>query len=117
MYTEQTHHITTILNSVKVVPSESNASIPTPPIRTGPPFIVIGVADRPFLAKIELSFSGTSSALDQKLIFQHWVDVRLCVVCHRDPLAQIMFNSVVSCPSFLYSSTRRNERRRSGHRH
>ncbi|KAH9481504.1 hypothetical protein JR316_0006031 [Psilocybe cubensis] len=74
-----THHITSILNSVRVGPSEPSLPIPTPPPTTSPPFVVVGFCDRPFLAKVELSFSGTSSQhkesdlAEQKVSFEHWV--------------------------------------------
>ncbi|KAF8170097.1 hypothetical protein BJ912DRAFT_861486 [Pholiota molesta] len=72
------NHITSVLNGVRVTPSDSTLSIPIPPPTTTPPFVVVGVSDKPFLARVELSFSGTSSDQmnqDQKVLFEHWVDL------------------------------------------
>ncbi|KAF8958354.1 hypothetical protein BDZ97DRAFT_62449 [Flammula alnicola] len=72
------HHITSVLKSVRVTPSDPRVSIPAPPPTTNPPFVVVGLSDKPFLARVELSFSGTSSdelAPSQKVVFEHWVDL------------------------------------------
>lgn len=44
---------------------------------TAPPFIVIGTAAAPFLARLELAFNSMSvgGAL-QKVVLEHWVEVR-----------------------------------------
>ncbi|KDR79044.1 hypothetical protein GALMADRAFT_224295 [Galerina marginata CBS 339.88] len=76
-----THHITTVLNSVQVTPSDPSVSIPTPPVTSSPPFVVVGFSDRPFLARVELSFSGAVSRLlesglaEQKVVFEHWIEL------------------------------------------
>ena len=77
----QAYHITSILNSIKVTPSDPNIRIPVPPMTTSPPYVVVGLSDRPFLATITLSFCGVHSqndlaAPEQIFFFEHWVDVR-----------------------------------------
>ncbi|KAJ7774622.1 hypothetical protein DFH07DRAFT_986648, partial [Mycena maculata] len=65
-----THHITTVLQSLSVIS-------PTGPlITTAPPFAVIGTADRPFLARLELAFSSTGGGREpQKIVLDHWVEL------------------------------------------
>ncbi|KAF8899885.1 hypothetical protein CPB84DRAFT_1847452 [Gymnopilus junonius] len=71
-----THHITTVLCNVRVTPSESTHSMPVPPTAWDPPFVVVGYSDKSFLARVELSFSGTGPGLpEQKVVFEHWVDL------------------------------------------
>jgi len=77
----QAHHVTSILSSIQVTPVESTIHIPVPPPKTGPPFAVLGLANKGFLAKVKLSFSGLHpqaglSLSEQTFIFEHWVDVR-----------------------------------------
>ncbi|KAF8213181.1 hypothetical protein K438DRAFT_1803521 [Mycena galopus ATCC 62051] len=64
------HHITTVLRCLAVSsPTESL-------VTTAPPFVVIGTAHSPFLARIELSFSGAaSSGAPQKVMLEHWVEL------------------------------------------
>ncbi|KAF9565368.1 hypothetical protein CPC08DRAFT_759555 [Agrocybe pediades] len=70
------HNITTVLNSVEVVSSDPNVPIHSPPAKSSPPFAVVGYAKQPFLARVELSFTGTSQGLpEQKVSFMHWVDL------------------------------------------
>ncbi|KAJ6519691.1 hypothetical protein C8R45DRAFT_31247 [Mycena sanguinolenta] len=65
-----THHITTVLQGLRVFsPTEALST-------TAPPFAVIGTAHAPFLARIELSFNGaTSSGVPQKILLEHWVEL------------------------------------------
>lgn len=51
---------------------------PTGPlVTTAPPFAVIGTADTPFLARLELAFSSPSIGGErQKVMLEHWVEVR-----------------------------------------
>ncbi|CAA7268178.1 unnamed protein product [Cyclocybe aegerita] len=70
-----THHITTLLESLKVTASDSSLSMPAIPVVTSPPFVVFGFSDRPFLARIDLSFCGTPSQGKQIHVFYHWVDL------------------------------------------
>ncbi|KAG6900813.1 hypothetical protein C0993_000132 [Termitomyces sp. T159_Od127] len=48
---------------------------------TRPPFVVVGHADEPFLAKIELCFSGAFNSdgelTDQTVCLEHWVELDL----------------------------------------
>ncbi|KAJ6593395.1 hypothetical protein B0H19DRAFT_1246172 [Mycena capillaripes] len=65
-----THHITTVLHSLKVLS-------PTGPyITTAPPFVVIGTAHAPFLARVELAFSSArASGVQQRVVLEHWVEL------------------------------------------
>ncbi|KAJ7468709.1 hypothetical protein FB451DRAFT_1257076 [Mycena latifolia] len=65
-----THHITTVLQSLTITG-------PTGPlITTAPPFVVVGTAAAPFLARIELAFNSTSiSGPPQKVVLEHWVEL------------------------------------------
>ncbi|KAG6821306.1 hypothetical protein H0H93_000167 [Arthromyces matolae] len=72
------HHITTILK--RLVVSSSNSNVPS--LSTNkPPFLVVGQADEPFLAKIELHLSeapGPKGVLaDQIVHLEHWVELDL----------------------------------------
>lgn len=51
------------------------AGMSTLPITSEPPFVVVGTSDQPFLARIELSFTGSGNSMDQKIVLEHWVDV------------------------------------------
>lgn len=48
--------------------------------KSNPPFAVIGMASEPFLAKVELGFSGALDAngqlTSQTMVLEHWVEVR-----------------------------------------
>ncbi|KAJ3503756.1 hypothetical protein NLJ89_g8292 [Agrocybe chaxingu] len=70
-----THHITTLLESLKVTASDPSVTISLTPVVANPPFAVFGFSDRPFLARIELSFCGTPSQGTQIHVFHHWVDL------------------------------------------
>lgn len=77
----QAYHITSILNSVEVASTDATVHILAPSAKTDPPFVILGLADKSFVAKIKLSFSGLHaqaglSLSEQTLIFEHWVDVR-----------------------------------------
>src|SRR5580765_3656557 len=77
----QAYHITSILKRVQVTPVDSTVDIPLPPATTSPPFVVVGLADKGFSAKITLSFSGLQSQTEvslseQTFVFEHWIDVR-----------------------------------------
>ncbi|TFK40120.1 hypothetical protein BDQ12DRAFT_484277 [Crucibulum laeve] len=73
-------NITSILNSLTVTcPVGSSAAIPIPST-TEPPFLIMGTAKEPFLARIELLFNGISAGEDgkedvQKIMAEHWVDL------------------------------------------
>ncbi|KAG5636404.1 hypothetical protein H0H81_008178 [Sphagnurus paluster] len=73
------HHITTILKKL-VVSSASDLSTPLLTC-TCPPFVVVGTADKPFLAKVELYFSGPpgpkGAPIDQPMTLEHWVELDL----------------------------------------
>jgi hypothetical protein len=49
--------------------------------KSDPPFAVLGTTNEPFLAKVELSFSGAPHAngqlTSQTMVLEHWVEV-----CH-----------------------------------
>ncbi|KAK0212730.1 hypothetical protein DFS33DRAFT_60551 [Desarmillaria ectypa] len=68
--------ITTILNRITVT-SLSDYHTFSPLSAAQPPFLVMGAAARPFLAKIELLFSHArgQDAEGQKFILEHWVDL------------------------------------------
>ncbi|PPQ63912.1 hypothetical protein CVT24_010310 [Panaeolus cyanescens] len=73
-------HITSILKSVQVTPETNDSSAVSQPLPTSePPFIVLGTSNAPFLAKIELAFTGTGrdgpNKLEQKITLHHWVDL------------------------------------------
>ncbi|KAF8071822.1 hypothetical protein FPV67DRAFT_1667279 [Lyophyllum atratum] len=73
------HHITSILTGLTV----SSLSAPSSPslTTTSAPFVVVGTMDEPFLAKVELHFSGTPSSdgkvTEQSMILEHWVELDL----------------------------------------
>jgi hypothetical protein len=52
--------------------------------KSDPPFAVIGTTDEPFLAKVEMCFSGAPDAngqmASQTMVLEHWVEV-----CHLIP--------------------------------
>ncbi|KAJ7168069.1 hypothetical protein C8R43DRAFT_135738 [Mycena crocata] len=65
-----TYHITSVLKSLTV--TSSRVSLST----SAPPFAVIGTADAPFLAHLELAFSSTSvGGMRQKIVLEHWVEL------------------------------------------
>ncbi|KAJ7738335.1 hypothetical protein B0H16DRAFT_1570496 [Mycena metata] len=65
-----THHITTVLHSLTV------SSPSGPLVTTAPPFAVIGTADAPFLARIELAFNSAHiGGAHQKIVLEHWVEL------------------------------------------
>ncbi|KAK0461154.1 uncharacterized protein EV420DRAFT_1762465 [Desarmillaria tabescens] len=68
--------ITTVLNRITVTSLSDYHAFP-PLSVAHPPFLVMGAAARPFLAKIELLFShARGQNLDgQKFILEHWVDL------------------------------------------
>ncbi|KAG7449575.1 uncharacterized protein BT62DRAFT_592553 [Guyanagaster necrorhizus] len=70
--------ITTILSRITVT-SLSDCHTFSPLIVAQPPFVVMGVAARPFLARVELLFSHArgQDPEGQKFILEHWVDVSL----------------------------------------
>ncbi|KAJ7133392.1 hypothetical protein C8R44DRAFT_772329 [Mycena epipterygia] len=64
------HHITTVLQSLAVVSPAGTL------MTTAPPFIVIGTAAAPFLARLELAFNSTSvGGASQKVVLEHWVEL------------------------------------------
>ncbi|KAF8150646.1 hypothetical protein B0H34DRAFT_146939 [Crassisporium funariophilum] len=78
------HHITTILTSLSVTSSDASVSVLASPMASKPPFVVVGTSDRPFLARVELAFTGVSSHHNQsndnasecqRRIFEHWVEL------------------------------------------
>jgi len=73
LQSEQTYNITSTLNSLAVTPLVPGMS--TLPITSEPPFVVVGTSDQPFLARIDLSFTGSGNSMDQKVALEHWVEV------------------------------------------
>ncbi|KAH0585296.1 hypothetical protein J132_10052 [Termitomyces sp. J132] len=73
------HHITTILKRLSV--SSFFSPDEAPLTTTQPPFVVVGNANEPFLAKIELQFSGAPNSegelTDQIVYLEHWVELDL----------------------------------------
>ncbi|KAG5646997.1 hypothetical protein DXG03_001721 [Asterophora parasitica] len=73
------HHITTILKQLSV--SSLSGPSEAPLTTSRPPFVVVGTADEPFLAKLELRFSGTpgpdGEVTDQTMVLEHWVELDL----------------------------------------
>ncbi|KAK0195522.1 hypothetical protein F5146DRAFT_975133, partial [Armillaria mellea] len=69
-------NITTILKRITVT-SLSDYHAFSPLSVAEPPFIVVGAAARPFLAKIELLFSHArgQDSQGQKFVLEHWVDL------------------------------------------
>jgi len=86
----QSHHITTLLASVSVTSlSDPDSTSFLPLTATNPPFVVVGSAERPFLARVELGFSGVGivaggaakeKGREQTVVLEHWVDVGVPVV-------------------------------------
>ncbi|KAF8802431.1 hypothetical protein BYT27DRAFT_7112451 [Phlegmacium glaucopus] len=68
-----TYHITSTLDSLAVIPLIPGMS--TLPITSEPPFVVVGTSDQPFLARIELYFTGSGNSMDQKVVLEHWVEL------------------------------------------
>ncbi|KAJ7028420.1 hypothetical protein C8F04DRAFT_1119247 [Mycena alexandri] len=65
-----THHITTVLHSLTVFSPSG------PLVTTAPPFAVIGTAEAPFLARIELAFNSAHiGGVHQKIVLEHWVEL------------------------------------------
>ncbi|KAJ7089777.1 hypothetical protein B0H15DRAFT_271421 [Mycena belliarum] len=65
-----TNHITTVLQSLTVIGPIG------PLITAAPPFMVIGTAAVPFLARLELAFNPTNiSGPPQKIVLEHWVEL------------------------------------------
>lgn len=77
----QAHDVATILRSMKVTPLVSSDVVECHQSKIEqPPYVVVGMASQPFLAKIDLIFneveSGTfSSEQGQPFSLEHWVDV------------------------------------------
>ncbi|KAG6865180.1 hypothetical protein C0991_004623 [Blastosporella zonata] len=74
---DKSHHITTILKRFTV---SSLSNVGGPPLTTSkPPFVVVGAANEPFLARIELQFSGVpgtdGEVTDQAVNLEHWVEL------------------------------------------
>lgn len=69
-------NITTILKRITVT-SLSDYHTFSPLSAAEPPFVVVGAAARPFLARIELLFSHARSqdSQGQKFVLEHWVDL------------------------------------------
>ncbi|KAF5382019.1 hypothetical protein D9615_004461 [Tricholomella constricta] len=73
------HHITTILKKLTV----SSLSDPSgsPLTTTSPPFVAVGTTKEPFLARLELHFSGApgpnGEVTDQTMVLEHWVELDL----------------------------------------
>ncbi|KAK0485913.1 hypothetical protein IW261DRAFT_760586 [Armillaria novae-zelandiae] len=69
-------NITTILKRITVT-SLSDYHTFSPLSIAEPPFVVVGAAGRPFLAKIELLFSHARGqhSQGQKFVLEHWVDL------------------------------------------
>ncbi|GLB40304.1 hypothetical protein LshimejAT787_0801750 [Lyophyllum shimeji] len=73
------YHITTILKRLTVssISAPGSSSLTT----TGPPFVVVGTTGVPFLAKVELCFSGApgldGNVTDQVISLEHWVELDL----------------------------------------
>ena len=72
----QSLDITTILQRVTASSLSDHLEFP-PLIREEPPFIIMGLAKRPFLCRLELLFnpSRVSSNEGQPVVLEHWVDV------------------------------------------
>ncbi|KAG6813933.1 hypothetical protein H0H92_005187 [Tricholoma furcatifolium] len=72
------HHITSILKRLTVKSLSSSSEQLT---TTQPPFLVVGTATEPFLAKVELHFSGSpgvnGEVIDQIVYLEHWVELDL----------------------------------------
>ncbi|KAL0961169.1 hypothetical protein HGRIS_006141 [Hohenbuehelia grisea] len=75
-------NLTTILNSICVSPAEFQPLQPSSDIHfelkcSEPPFVVIGTASHPFLARVELHFNPVSGKGDehQKIVLEHWVEL------------------------------------------
>ncbi|RDB26404.1 hypothetical protein Hypma_006714 [Hypsizygus marmoreus] len=72
------HHITTILQRLTVssLSDPTGSSVLT---TSRPPFVVVGTTDQPFLARVELQFSGAPNAtgemVDQTTVLEHWVEL------------------------------------------
>ncbi|KAJ7691278.1 hypothetical protein B0H17DRAFT_1201138 [Mycena rosella] len=65
-----THHITTVLQSLTVTAPAGLL------LTAAPPFVVIGTAAAPFLARLELAFYSPSvGGPPQKIVLEHWVEL------------------------------------------
>ena len=75
----KSHHITTILTKITVTSCTDPSKFPAL-TKSDPPFAVIGTTDEPFLAKVEMRFSGAPDAngqmTSQTMVLEHWVEVR-----------------------------------------
>ncbi|KAG6910869.1 hypothetical protein DXG01_007186 [Tephrocybe rancida] len=73
------HHITTILKCLTISSLSNSGGAPL--TTSKPPFVIVGNANKPFLARIELQFSGPSGpdgeATEQTVILEHWVKLDL----------------------------------------
>ncbi|KAF9456756.1 hypothetical protein BDZ94DRAFT_1274872 [Collybia nuda] len=74
-------NITTVLQHFRVTSLSDSSANPKALIKSEPPFIVVGTADQPFLARVELVFSGISYSSgwtdNQTIILEHWVELDL----------------------------------------
>ncbi|KAF9474325.1 hypothetical protein BDN70DRAFT_997132 [Pholiota conissans] len=107
------NHITSVLNGVTVTAADPTLSIYSPPPTSDPPFVAIGLSDRPFLARVELSFSGTSTEgenREQNIVFDHWVDLDPIgdrgVVVGQDQILDVELdkNTILKPPKMGYVS-------------
>jgi len=87
---DQSHHITTILQRMTVTSLTDPDEFPAL-VKSDPPFAVVGMTDEPFLAKIEMCFSGAPDTnkqmATQVIVLEHWVEV-----CHSISLDLLIFS-------------------------
>nr|GAT46034.1 predicted protein [Mycena chlorophos] len=62
-------HITTVLECLTVNAPHGTLST------IAPPFVVIGLASEPFLARIELQIGKSNNAAPQLIVLEHWVEL------------------------------------------
>jgi hypothetical protein len=78
----QAFDLTTILKSITVTPVQGvDSMVFTLSSAEAPPYVVVGTAKHPFLARIGLLFNGigcgTESPISnaQRVVLEHWVEV------------------------------------------
>ncbi len=78
----QAFDLTTILKSITVTPVHGvDSTVFTLSSAEAPPYVVVGTAKYPFLARIDLLFNGigygTESPISnaQRVVLEHWVEV------------------------------------------
>jgi len=91
----QSNDITTILNRMEVFNATDSSQFPVL-AASEPPFLVVGTASAPFLAKIALYFVGSGERAEQMTTLEHWTEVKSfsCIVYIPQKLIRSFFSSM-----------------------